>query len=139
VNPIIPGPSSSDTGVIYELVVSVDLMRRGYEVFRAVSHASSCDLIVRRLSDGFLLRVEVTTGYRRKNGELGWVRHDESRYDLLAVVVDGALIFYMPPLDGKDRLLVTSAANREKAKAEQAEVKRLKRERANTRRRKRAG
>src|SRR5262245_42807567 len=57
---------SSTVGTLAELEVAVDLLRRGYEVFRALSPSCSCDLAV--LREGRLLRVEVRTAYYSKAG-----------------------------------------------------------------------
>ena len=53
------GRTSATTGAISELRVSVDLMQRGYDVFRALSPSCPCDLAV--LKNGKLLRIEVRT------------------------------------------------------------------------------
>ena len=53
---------SGSMGALAEILVSADLMRRGYQVFRALSPNAPCDLIV--LNNGFPLLVEVRTGLR---------------------------------------------------------------------------
>lgn len=60
------GLSIGTTGAIGELRVSVDLLIKGYEVFRAVSHSCSCDLIAIKQSRA--LRIEVRTTSYRKDG-----------------------------------------------------------------------
>ena len=40
--------STATVGAISELVVCVDLAKKGYEVFRAISPSCSCDLIARK-------------------------------------------------------------------------------------------
>jgi len=57
--------SPGTCGAASELVACAYLMRAGYEVFRAVSPSTSCDLIACR--DGVTKRVEVRSGryYRR--------------------------------------------------------------------------
>src|SRR5882724_3603848 len=62
------GLSSGTVGALHELLVAADLLRRGYEVFRPLSQAASCDLLV--LHGRQLLRVEVTTGYHSPTGEI---------------------------------------------------------------------
>ncbi len=69
---------------MHELVVCVDLLRRGYHVFRAVAPNCACDLLI--LKDGTLTRVEVTTGYIGLKGNLAHPVKDPNRFDLLAVV-----------------------------------------------------
>ena len=64
--------------------MAADLLRRGWEVFRAVSPACSCDLIIHRA--GVLLRVEVRTMNYYAKGDRWYVSagSDPSRYDVLA-------------------------------------------------------
>lgn len=77
------------------MLVCADLLLKGYAVFRAVSPACSCDLIV--LKDGKLCRVEVTTGHRRDNGKVNCPLKTPGAYDVLAIVVDdGKEIVYEP-------------------------------------------
>lgn len=54
------------TGARSELLVCADLIRLGYEVFRAVSPQCSCDLMI--LRKGIPERVEVRTGRRTRTG-----------------------------------------------------------------------
>lgn len=91
------------TGAISELVVSADLMARGFEVYRALSPNSSCDLAV--IAQGRLLRVEVRTGFRRKDGSLSC--DDHGIYEVLAVVSrDRTEILYRPPLEDVGAMVV---------------------------------
>jgi hypothetical protein len=89
------GMATATTGTVSELVVAVDLLRRGFSVFRAMSPACNCDLAV--LSDGRLCRVEVKTAYITKSGELTHPTVDCSRFDVLALV-RGDLISYRPSI-----------------------------------------
>lgn len=89
---------SGTVGTMSELSVALDLMRSGYEVFRAMSPSTSCDLAV--LKNGRLLRIEVRTG--SKNREAGRVyysksKKDHGRQDHFAIVHNG-VIAYHPPL-----------------------------------------
>ena len=83
-------------GAAHELLVSYDLILKGYDVYRAVSHNAVCDLIA--IKDGRVLRVEVTTAYNyvRKDGTKckGYNKHDTARYDVLAVVNEGSIEYY---------------------------------------------
>ena len=94
--PISPGTS----GAINELRIVVDLLSRGFDMFRAVSPSCSCDLI--GLRDGRCYRIEVTKGkYRsRTNGPsyLTWVPHDPAKYDILALIMPDDAILYMPEI-----------------------------------------
>lgn len=80
--------SSGTVGAVSELVVCADLLKRGYEVFRAVSPSCSCDLAI--LKEGKLHRVEVRTAttYEKKDGTLShmFVKADPSKSDVQALV-----------------------------------------------------
>jgi hypothetical protein len=98
----LPVPTGT-VGAVAELLVAADLLKRGYEVFRAVSQACSCDLAV--LKNGALLRVEVRTGYFDANGapfRNKLTAKDVGRSDIHAVVhhypKGGTLITYSPEL-----------------------------------------
>jgi hypothetical protein len=93
-NPIsgYPGITPSTVGTIGELAVSIDLLSRGVEVFRALSPACSCDLAI--LQNGKLLRIEVRSGYFIKNRLI--VTNKKHRADVLAVHVRGYEVFYEP-------------------------------------------
>lgn len=72
-------------GAMHEMVVAVDLMSRGYHVFRALSQACPCDLAI--LKNGKLIRVECTTGtYNRNPNSWSHPLKDNKKYDVLAVV-----------------------------------------------------
>lgn len=58
--------SPPTTGAVSELMVSVDLLKKGYAVFRALSPACFCDLIAIKNEETLL--VEVRTGYKSKDG-----------------------------------------------------------------------
>jgi len=75
-------------GTIQELYVTIDLLKKGYEVFKSISPCCSCDLAI--LKSGKLLKVEVTTGY----GVGKIIMHppkNKDKYDILAVVVNGEI------------------------------------------------
>lgn len=96
-----PGVSSGTVGAISELRAAVDLLSKGYEVFRSVSQSCSCDLAV--LKSGKLIRVEVRTGYESRTGNITFPRNprDEGRSDCYAIVLPNR-IEYRPKLpDGE--------------------------------------
>ena len=83
-------------GAIAELRVSVDLLSKGYEVFRALNPSCPCDLAI--LCDNRLFRVEVRTAHR--SGYTGKVYCDPSKkeyYDILAQVLPEQIV-YIPEL-----------------------------------------
>jgi len=83
---------TGSTGAFGELIVCSDLMLDGYEVFRAESPSTSCDLIA--MKNGICFRVEVKTS----SSGLFTGDYDESKYDILAMVVSGKKVRYNPPL-----------------------------------------
>lgn len=91
----------SAVGAASELLVCVDLMNRGYEVFRALCPHASVDLLA--MKDGAVYKVQVKTGkLTNRSRLLISLRHDIGRYDLLAVVVRDHGIFYRWAHDGHD-------------------------------------
>ena len=85
--------STGVVGTINELRVCVDLLLKGYEVFRSVSSMCSCDLAI--LKDGKLLRLEVKTGYYLTNMKLGKPQIRGQKFDILAIVTRDK-IHYQP-------------------------------------------
>ena len=104
------GLSCGTMGAISEMAAAVDLMKRGYEVFRALSPASSCDLIA--LGSFGALRIEVRTGQRSLvTGKLTFPRNgsgnkrSETDLDHYAVVVHHGVeveVLYVPELRDKE-------------------------------------
>lgn len=92
------GLSTGVVGAIGELIVAADLLSKGYEVFRAVSQAASCDLIV--LKAGACLRIEVrTNGIDLANERLYPLKKkaDAGKQDHFAMVLPSRVV-YLPPL-----------------------------------------
>jgi hypothetical protein len=84
------------------MLASYELMCRGYQVFRAISPSSTCDLLA--MKDGKILRVEVTKGKRRGDNQwLYWGRHDSSRYDMLIVWEEDGCLTINPPKEQSRR------------------------------------
>lgn len=74
---------------MHELAVCVDLMRRGFEVFRCVSPNSRCDLVA--INGGNFIKVEVTSGTLSKKGMVSFPPRKLHSFDLLAIVVVGSM------------------------------------------------
>lgn len=94
------GLPSGTVGAISELAVAVDLMEKGYEVFRALSPSSTCDLAI--LAETRLLRIEVRTGSLTTVGKLSFPwqeERDQGRHDILAVRLKTGAITYIPALE----------------------------------------
>lgn len=80
-----------------ELLVVADLLKRGYEVFKAVSPSATCDCIA--MLEGVLLRIEVRCAHQKANGAWCVPMPHRERFDHCAVVLPTGDIHYDPPLD----------------------------------------
>ena len=93
-------------GAISELRASVDLMARGFDVFRALSPTCPADLIC--LKDGQAITVEVRTAYWNRT-HTKVVCGRTTTADLLALVIGDEIVYEpMEPeakLEGRPRLL----------------------------------
>ena len=76
---------SGTVGCISEILISVDMMNRGYSVFRALSPACFCDLIA--VKDGHSLRIECRTAYKNKTGNLCFSKEKHGEIDIFALYV----------------------------------------------------
>lgn len=84
---------------LHETLVVVDMLKRGYKVFRG--YRSQCPDLVAKLGDGPYLGVEVTTGRRHTvTGHLSYPNKDKDadKFDLLAVVEHSGRINYFPEI-----------------------------------------
>ena len=57
--------AAGTVGAMSEMEVALDMMNKGFAVFRALSPSCLCDLIA--FKDGKTLMVEVRTGYKGEN------------------------------------------------------------------------
>lgn len=82
-------------GACGELHVSIDLLGKGFEVYRNISSHGSLDLVAYG-KNGTLLKVEVTTGYTL-NGKLFYGKHEKhkARFDVIAVVTPTTIAYFM--------------------------------------------
>ena len=62
------GLASGTVGAIQEYRVGVELLIKGYEVFRPLSPSCSCDLLA--MKDGKIIKLEVRTAYQNKVGKI---------------------------------------------------------------------
>jgi hypothetical protein len=86
-------------GSAHELKVAAELLLRGWFVFRSTSYSSPCDLIA-MTAEGFVVRIEVTTGHRRNDNGLVWGRKSSRyKFDAMAVVEYDGTITYIPPVE----------------------------------------
>ena len=86
--------SNGTTGAIQELKVSIDLMQKGFHVFRALSPSTFCDLFA--FKDGNQFDIEVRTATRHSPiGKLSYPKKGiKAKY--LALVIENEII-YDPP------------------------------------------
>ena len=91
------GKSIVTAGAISELRVAIDLLSKGYNVFRSLSPACPCDFVI--LKDKQLLRVEVRTTHISSTGKpyKAISKHDDP-IDIYAWVLPNEII-YEPFLD----------------------------------------
>jgi hypothetical protein len=87
--------STGTAGAISELKVSIDLLGKGYEVFRALSQSCSADLAI--LYERKLLTIEVRSTQRKKNGNFSKHPIKNHKADIGALVW-GNEIIYIPEL-----------------------------------------
>lgn len=90
------GLAPGTVGAVHELMVCVDLAKRGFGVFRSVSPNCECDLL--GIVNGRTFRIEVTTGLRSPTGRLFHGQKDGAKFDLLVIVEKSGNILYNPPL-----------------------------------------
>ena len=85
---------SGTVGAIQELKVGIDLMQKGFHVFRALSPSAFCDLLA--FKDGSQFDIEVRTATRHSpTGKLSYPKHGvKAKY--LALVIENEII-YDPP------------------------------------------
>lgn len=90
-------------GAISELLVSVDLMNRGFNIFRSLSPHAPCDLVATRGEGTF--RIEVKTGIINEEGRIEQptfrAKKLHKAFDVLAVVCrNGKIAYHCPEIDG---------------------------------------
>lgn len=76
---------SGTAGAISEILVSADLMAKGYAVFRALSMSCFCDII--SIKDKNIYRIEVRTGYISGSGTVSFDHNTHGEIDLFGVYV----------------------------------------------------
>jgi len=88
--------STRIVGQIAESLASVDLMARGYQVYRPIVDHRAYDLIA-VTPDGDVITVEVRTGRILRNGSRSYIRAARLRADVYAVIIHGQQVSYDPP------------------------------------------
>lgn len=81
-------------GIVSEMVVTVDLLSKGYAVYRAVSPLAGCDLVA-TLDGLHFFRIEVKSATIANGGRvLAKLKGQIGKFDLLAVVFGDGKIEY---------------------------------------------
>ena len=99
--------SNGTTGAMGELAVAIDLLQKGYEVFRAISQSTSCDLIACK-KNAKPLKFEVRSGVRNAiTQKISFTKNknDIGNSDHYAVVVwtdNSNEIVYQPELQSAE-------------------------------------
>jgi hypothetical protein len=84
--------TTSVTGAIKELLVAVDLMSRGHQVFRNMA-PSGVDLVA--MINGQLYKIEVCTGARGSGRQISYpLKAEHYQYDIIAAVLPDYSIHY---------------------------------------------
>jgi len=86
--------STGTVGAIGELKIGIDLLSKGWEVYRALSPSSSCDLIA--LKGEITIKIEVRTGQVGQKNQIIYPKNN-IRAGYVAVVVPNKII-YIPDL-----------------------------------------
>jgi len=94
-NAVPDGICAADRGAYGELLVCCDLLHKGYDVYRSVSPAAKCDLVVIR--PPIMYRIEVRTGHLQLHS--GTMSYPKDRLtdeftDILAVVIQAKDVWY---------------------------------------------
>lgn len=87
---------SGTQGAINELVVAQDMLRKGFQVFRAVAPCASCDLIAIR--GDTILRVEVgwSSKFSPTSDRSSKLKNSRYRFDVWAGVTPEGQVRYVP-------------------------------------------
>lgn len=86
-------PNSLTLGPVAELIVAADMLRRGYEVFRPISHAASCDIIA--IKGRVVIRLEVKSSAIRRGKFTCSFLHNARKFDMAAIVADHKIYYIL--------------------------------------------
>lgn len=94
------GISTGTTGAISELIASIDLMKKGFEVYRALSPSSSSDIL--GYKDKKVYRFEVRTGMKIPNFggkiHLTYSKQNVRAPNMAVVILRDNEIYYYPSI-----------------------------------------
>lgn len=94
-NPSRFGLRPNTAGTISELRVVIDLLQKGYQIFRAVDTGAKCDLAI--VKNALLKLVEVKSAHYRPDGKVMFGKPVNNEFDYLALCLPDQII-YQPPL-----------------------------------------
>jgi len=80
-------------GAISEIIVATDLMKKGFDVYRAMSPHAFADIIV--LKDGVMIQIEVRTGIKLKNNKIAYPKLNIHNKSVAVVVYPDNGIYYL--------------------------------------------
>lgn len=95
-----PTPKCQPTtlGNVQEMRVIIDLLIRGFHVFRSCSHYAPFDIIM--VNEGKFRVVEVVTGYYSGSGNINHGKKKlKKKWDYLAIVTRDGDILYEPEME----------------------------------------
>lgn len=95
--------ANNTVGAMSELFVAADLMKRGYNVFRAVSPSCFCDLIA--IKNDNMLNIEVRTGYVNNNGSLCFPKNTRGKISCFGIYERNTSKVYYLDLDKKEFII----------------------------------
>lgn len=84
---------TGSVGTVGELLVSADLLLKGYEVYRALSPSASCDILA--LQNGNIYKFEVRTGYYKNDKILYGVQNVKAP-NIAVITFSDNKIHYFP-------------------------------------------
>ena len=84
-------------GEMNELLVAIDILKRGHDVYRSITGRGLCDLVAVHRTSGVAIRVEVKTAYNVKGRVLA-SKGNQNKFDIMARVFWDGEIHYDPPL-----------------------------------------
>lgn len=70
-------------GAISEIIISVDLMKKGYAVFRSLSQSCFCDIIA--IKGKTVLKIEIRTGYKSTSGKICFPTKTHGEIDIYGI------------------------------------------------------
>jgi len=76
---------STATGALAELIVGIDLIRKGYDTFKSITPCSKFDLVA--FKNGAIYKIEVKTAHKLDKGKVSFSPHRHADHDILALYV----------------------------------------------------